>query len=130
MNKSNGGEVKKVLIIDDEPEIREIIEDIVSEMGYFCIMADSLITSIGIFECNKIDIAFFDVSLNADHASELGVANGIDLLMYVRKKNFSGKAICVSGFANILENDPNLKKFDVVIQKPFKEDDIIRSLIM
>ncbi|MBF0209222.1 MAG: response regulator [Oligoflexia bacterium] len=120
--------VKKALILDDDADVRIIMESILTELGYFCINVSDIRSAISIFDCNEISLLLVDISVPADVCNNENLGNGLDFHHYVRKKNFKGKSICVSGFADILIEDPSIKEFDCVLSKPFTKDELV-SLI-
>lgn len=120
--------IKIALILDDEPDIREIVEETLLAIGHFCIKAPDIYTAIQIFNCNDIDLALIDISLPSTERGAENFGNGLDFLVYLKRHGYIGKSICISGFADMLGNDPILKQFDHIVSKPFTEDDLLKAL--
>jgi CheY-like chemotaxis protein len=51
----------KVLVVDDEPEVREVLRDLLSDLGYDVILADSGPTALDALSANKPDLVLLDV---------------------------------------------------------------------
>ncbi len=52
-----------ILIIDDEPDIRELLQITVQRMGLDCICADSLGSARKLLGCNRVDLCLTDMKL-------------------------------------------------------------------
>ena len=55
--------VKKVLIVDDTPVIRNLLEDLLNSEGYEVLCAPDGIEALKIIEENEIDLVFCDVHM-------------------------------------------------------------------
>ena len=55
---------KKILIVDDEPDIIKLISDILSEHSFNIITSSTVEESLRLINDNEIDIALLDVSLD------------------------------------------------------------------
>ena len=104
----------EILIIDDNPDIRNILNDLISDAGYKTRVAANY--SQALFEIDKKipDVAIIDVKLDK------GDNDGIELLTHIKKKNKEVPVIIISGHANIEMAIKSLKSgaFEF-IQKPF-----------
>jgi len=86
---------KKILIVDDEKDIRFILEEIFSENNYQTISKGTIKETIDFIDNNLFDIAFIDVLLDEKNR------DGLYLLKYIKNKNKDIPVIMMSGHANI-----------------------------
>jgi len=107
----------EILIIDDNPDIRNILNDLINDAGYKTRVAANY--SQALFEIDKRlpDVAIIDVKLDK------GDNDGIQLLNHIKKKNKEIPVIIISGHANIEMAIKSLKSgaFEF-IQKPFDQE--------
>jgi len=82
-----------ILIIDDEPGIREVLTDVLQDEGYSVIVAEDGIEGLAELSANTVDLVFLDVWL-----PNMG---GIDVLKRVREQFPDVEVIMISGHANI-----------------------------
>ena len=110
----------EILIVDDNSDIRNIINDLLIDAGYRTRVAANF--NQAIFEIDKKipDIAIFDVKLDK------GDNDGIELLSYLKNKNNDIPVIIISGHANIEMAVKSLKHgaFEF-IEKPFDQDRLL-----
>jgi len=62
-NMETSRRVKKVLIVDDTPVIRNLLEDLLNSEGYEVLCAPDGIEALKIIEENEIDLVFCDVHM-------------------------------------------------------------------
>ena len=110
----------EILIVDDNSDIRNIINDLLVDAGYRTRVAANF--NQAIFEIDKKipDIAIFDVKLDK------GDNDGIELLSYLKNKNNDIPVIIISGHANIEMAVKSLKHgaFEF-IEKPFDQERLL-----
>jgi two-component system nitrogen regulation response regulator NtrX len=110
----------EILIVDDNSDIRNIINDLLIDAGYRTRVAANY--NQAIFEIDKKipDIAIFDVKLDK------GDNDGIELLSYLKNKNNDIPVIIISGHANIEMAVKSLKHgaFEF-IEKPFDQERLL-----
>ena len=110
----------EILIVDDNSDIRNIINDLLIDAGYRTRVAANF--NQAIFEIDKKipDIAIFDVKLDK------GDNDGIELLSYLKNKNNDIPVIIISGHANIEMAVKSLKHgaFEF-IEKPFDQERLL-----
>ncbi len=82
-----------ILVVDDEENIRDLLQDILEDEGYYVKTADSITTAKDRLSEEDFDIVFLDVWLPD--------GEGIDLIPYIKKLNPVTKIIMISGHANI-----------------------------
>jgi len=111
---------KKILIVDDEKDIRFILEEIFSENNYQTISKGTIKETIDFIDNNLFDIAFIDVLLDEKNR------DGLYLLKYIKNKNKDIPVIMMSGHANIelAVNSVKVGAFEF-LEKPFNQDRLL-----
>ena len=71
----------EILIIDDNPDIRNIIRDLISESGFKTRVAANYNQALTEIDKKLPDVAIIDVKLDK------GDNDGIELLSHIKKKN-------------------------------------------
>ena len=107
----------EILIIDDNPDIRNIIKDLIDESGFKTRVAANYNQALSEIDKKLPDVAIIDVKLDK------GDNDGIELLTHIKKKNKDIPVIIISGHANIEMAIKSLKSgaFEF-IQKPFDQE--------
>ena len=110
----------EILIIDDNSEIRVILEEILSETGYKTRLAANYNQALTEIDKKLPDIAIIDVKLDKSEN------DGIELLNHIKLKNKDIPVIIISGHANIEMAIKSLKSgaFEF-IQKPFDKERLV-----
>ena len=110
----------EILIIDDNAEIRVILQEILSDTGYKTRIAANYNQALTEIDKKLPDIAIIDVKLDKSDN------DGIELLTHIKKKNKDIPVIIISGHANIEMAIKSLKSgaFEF-IQKPFDRDRLV-----
>ena len=107
----------EILIIDDNSDIRLILNELISEAGYKTRMAANYNQALTEIDKKLPDVAIIDVKLDK------GDNDGIELLSHIKKKNKDIPVIIISGHANIEMAIKSLKTgaFEF-IEKPFDRE--------
>ena len=107
----------EILIIDDNPDIRSILNDLISDAGYKTRVAANYNQALTEIDKKLPDVAIIDVKLDK------GDNDGIQLLNHIKNKNKEVPVIIISGHANIEMAIKSLKSgaFEF-IQKPFDQE--------
>ena len=107
----------EILIIDDNPDIRSILNDLISDAGYKTRVAANYNQALTEIDKKLPDVAIIDVKLDK------GDNDGIELLSHIKNKNKDVPVIIISGHANIEMAVKSLKSgaFEF-IQKPFDQE--------
>ncbi len=110
----------EILIIDDNSEIRTILEEILSETGYKTRLAANYNQALSEIDKKLPDVAIIDVKLDKSDN------DGIELLNHIKTKNNDIPVIIISGHANIEMAVKSLKSgaFEF-IQKPFDKNRLV-----
>ena len=85
----------EILIIDDNADIRNILNDLISDAGYKTRVAANYNQALKEIDKKLPDVAIIDVKLDK------GDNDGIELLSHIKKKNKDIPVIIISGHANI-----------------------------
>lgn len=119
---------KKALIVDDSPEILEIIQEYLSELGI-----DSIKAADGKEALNKIKNDSFDIVITDVVMPEL---NGLELTRTVRRDHPQIKIMAISGGGNSGKLVASLALDQVLsegahsaLMKPFSEEDFKRKVL-
>jgi len=86
-------EKKKILIVDDEAMIRDMLNAVFTEGGYKVFTAENAETALMILGAENIMVMFLDLSLPG--------VNGIELCKKIRKENQIGILYAFTGYSNI-----------------------------
>jgi len=107
----------EILIIDDNPDIRLILNELIKEAGYKTRLAANYNQALSEIDKKLPEVAIIDVKLDK------GDNDGIELLNHIKKKNKDIPVIIISGHANIEMAVNSLKSgaFEF-IQKPFDKE--------
>ena len=107
----------EILIIDDNPDIRNILNDLISDAGYETRVAANYNQALNEIDKKLPDVAIIDVKLDK------GDNDGIELLSHIKNKNKDIPVIIISGHANIEMAIKSLKSgaFEF-LEKPFDEE--------
>ncbi len=113
----------KVLIVDDEKDILDLISDVVDDAGYIPLRAKNSAEAFDKISENAPEAVILDIWLKE---SEL---DGLGILEFMKKKYADIPVIMISGHGNIETALRSLKigAYDY-IEKPFKADKLINTL--
>ena len=111
----------KILIIDDDAELRKTVSDVLNAAGYSTDMAVSGNEALEKIVSEKYDIALLDMMMPG--------RDGMDVLMDMRKLRPSTRVIMITAFATIENAVTSIKKgAHDYISKPFKIMDLINTV--
>jgi len=110
----------EILIIDDNSDIRFILDELIKEAGYKTRLAANFDQALAEVDKKLPDVAIIDVKLDK------GDNDGIQLLNHIKEKNIDIPVIMISGHANIEMAVNSLKSgaFEF-IQKPFDKERLL-----
>lgn len=100
----------KVLIIDDESELRNLIKRLLELEGYFILTAGSAAEGLEMIKNNEIDIVVSDVRLPD--------GNGLDLIPLIKKQLPFSEIIILTAYGNIEDGVKAIKAgaFDYLVK--------------
>jgi len=107
----------EILIVDDNVDIRDILNDLISDHGFKTRVAANFNQALNEIDKKLPDVAILDVKLDK------GDNDGIELLTHIKNKNKDVPVIIISGHANIEMAVKSLKHgaFEF-IEKPFDQE--------
>ena len=105
----------EILIVDDNPDIRNILGELISDLGFKIRIAANYQQALSEIDKKLPDVALLDVKLSNTENNE-----GLKLLDHIKNKNKDIPVIIISGHANIemAVDSLRLGAFEF-IQKPF-----------
>jgi len=123
-SKSNAGKnaPKRILVLDDEPFVRNVLEDTLKSIGHQVMAASGACEAIEIVKSNDFDVVFTDLAMPD--------IDGIAAAARIKELKPQVKIILMSGHgagkAYELAGDDG--PIDGVISKPFRMEEILRML--
>ena len=114
---------KKLLIVDDEPSVRESVELLMTTLGFEVTTAECGKTAVELFEGQdrRFDCAIVDVSMPE--------MDGIETAERIRSIHPNLPIVFSSGYSEAAIPDELLQQPNtVMIRKPYRSDAIIRLL--
>ena len=107
----------EILIIDDNTDIRTIINDLIIDAGYKTRLAANYNQALNEIDKKLPDVAIIDVKLDK------GDNDGLQLLSHIKNKNANIPVIIITGHANVEMAIKALKSgaFEF-IEKPFNQE--------
>ena len=111
---------EEILIVDDNVDIRTLINELIIDAGYKTRVAANYNQALGEIDKKLPDVAILDVKLDK------GDNDGIELLSHIKSKNKDIPVIIISGHANIEMAIKSLQNgaFEF-IEKPFDQDRLL-----
>ena len=111
---------KEILIIDDNADIRNIINDLIIDAGYKTRLAANYEQALNEIDKKLPDLAIIDVKLDK------GDNDGLELLSHIKNKNRNIPIIIITGHANVEMAIKALKSgaFEF-IEKPFNQERLL-----
>ena len=108
-------EASKILIVDDEPVLRNLLEDSLTSEGFLCETAECAKTALAKIEDNKYDLVILDLALPD--------MNGILLCqkIYQNAPRLKGRIIFITGIGLDEDTSQHLKSLaGAYLAKPFE----------
>ncbi|OIP92273.1 MAG: hypothetical protein AUK26_05005 [Syntrophaceae bacterium CG2_30_58_14] len=110
-----------ILVVDDEPEMCWILENIIRKTGLACMTALSAREAMSLTESNQFSMTFLD--------AKLPDIDGLELARKLRKTNAHLPIVIVSGY--FYPDDPTIEGvlqeglIAAFVGKPFDHDEIV-----
>ncbi|MDH4222483.1 MAG: response regulator [candidate division Zixibacteria bacterium] len=102
----------KILVVDDDENIREVLSDLLLLEGHEVLLADGGEQALYIFDQRQPDIVITDLGMPG--------ISGWEVARRVKEKDPSRKVIVISGWGASLEEGHSLEVYvDQVLSKPF-----------
>ena len=104
----------EILIVDDNTDIRNILNDLILDAGYKTRVAANYNQALNEIDKKMPDVAILDVKLDK------GDNDGIQLLTHIKSKNNDVPVIMISGHANIDLSSEIIRGYSLgIFIKPF-----------
>ncbi len=112
---------EKILVVDDELFVRELLMEFLSTQGYEVILADSGEKAVQLINSQPVDVVLLDLKMSG--------MDGIETLKQIKKNVPDAIAIIMTGYPTIESSIEALRHgaCDYVI-KPFKLNDLKSSI--
>lgn len=120
-DRNNYGE-KSILIVDDEPNLVEIMSDILKTYGYRCTTQTSSAEALKLYES---DPNSFDLIITDQTMPEL---TGTDLITRVRKNHPEQAAILATGYSEEIDISKAKEHNIAYIQKPIDINKLLKTI--
>jgi DNA-binding response OmpR family regulator len=97
----------KILLIDDEEEVLDVVSLVLKTMGYYVVKARDGKEGIRRFDELSFDVVVTDLNMP--------LCNGDEVAKHIRKTDGNIQIICITGTPEDVDNS----YFDIVLKKPF-----------
>ena len=113
----------EILIVDDNADIRNILNELISDLGYKTRIAANYQQALSEIDKKLPDVAILDVKLDK------GDNDGIELLSHIKSKDKDVPVIIISGHASIEMAVKSLHEgaFEF-IEKPFDQERLLNFI--
>ena len=112
---------KKILYVDDDAALREIVKDQLSSAGFIVDEAEDGAAAIKKLEGGNFDLMLLDINMPNK--------SGIDVLKFIKEKSLKCKVIMLTGRVGFSVATESLKLgADDYITKPFNMDYLLFSI--
>jgi CheY-like chemotaxis protein len=112
--------VKEILIVDDQPGIRMLLSDILTNEGYEISTAETGREALDKATAKHYDLIVLDY--------KLPILNGLEVLQQLRRKQIEIPAILISGLVNNEVERSSDGLVEKVLAKPFNIKDIQQTV--
>lgn len=119
--KDNQTKVPQILVVDDEPEMRTILSEVIQAYKCVAMEASRATEAMAHMEKFRIDLILLDIHMHG--------ASGVDLLKVMRRRHLKIPTIVISGFVTE-ELAAELATFGVagIVAKPFTPTRIMEEI--
>ena len=90
MNLSGDQTVPQILIVDDEPELRIVLKEVIENLGCTCLEAGKATEALSLIKKFRVDLLLLDIQMQG--------ASGIDMLKVLRRRHLHIPTIVISGY--------------------------------
>jgi signal transduction histidine kinase/CheY-like chemotaxis protein len=110
----------KILLVDDEAALLDVVGDMIDYMGHNCRKADGGRAAIEMLEEEKFDLVVTDLGM-----PEVG---GWEVARFCRNRYPRMPVILISGWGAQLDGEEALQRVDAVVSKPFSLEEFEESI--
>jgi PAS domain S-box-containing protein len=108
----------KVLLVDDEPEICDLIRDLLGDAGFQVIAVQSAACARSVLEQSRFDLLITDLALNTP-------VSGVELAQIARGQHPEMPILAITGYAGLAGKLP---AGCAVVAKPFEPEEFVRRV--
>ena len=121
---------KKIVIIDDDPEICEAMSEILTDYGYQVFTALDTSTGYQLLLGNKPDLLILDIMMAT-------MSEGLDFATKIKKREgiygmpiliVSARPPVEKGYGRTLEEDLDWINADIFMEKPIEPEELIHNV--
>jgi PAS domain S-box-containing protein len=118
-----GGAGERILVVEDNPDVRRVVLAQLQGLGYRTIEADNADAAIALLNRGEaVDLLFTDIVM-------LGRMNGAELAHAARALRPGLKVLLTSGFAKAaMEDGPHAAEFKNLLSKPYRKAELAARL--
>ena len=110
-----------VLVVEDEPRLRELLVDVATDMGFAAIAARSAEEASRLFDADPADVVLLDLQLPG--------MNGMDLFEDLRRRRPQTQVVVVTGFGDLAAAQRAIRLGVVeFLTKPFHLNEVEAAL--
>ena len=108
----------RILVVDDEAEVRQLLHDILMSAGHTVTMAEDGISALALFEAGTYDLVLTDLGMPGMSGWEVAEA--------IKSRRPQVPVGLITGWAGIMEDaDLNKRGIDAIVNKPFDMNQIL-----
>jgi DNA-binding NtrC family response regulator len=111
---------KKVLVIDDDASIRDVLKDYLQEHGFEVMLAADGLEGLDMIKQGGHDILILDI--------RMPYVSGIGLLKIIKQHSPDTPVICMTGYGESPEKIAEQERVDVILSKPFDLQDLLQEI--
>ncbi len=121
---------KKILVIDDDPEICDALTEILTENGYEVVTALNTEDGLRLLENERPDLLILDIMMATMY-------EGLDFATEIRKKEgiwgipimiVSARPPAEKGYSRTIDEDMDWIQADIFMEKPVDPEDLIHNV--
>ncbi|MFH0731890.1 MAG: response regulator [Candidatus Omnitrophota bacterium] len=116
-------ETKKILIVDDDKQIRDLLSDYLTKKGFMVSTAKDGLEAISKSEAEKFDYIFLDIKMSG--------LNGVEVFKHIKQNKPQTNIIIMTGFrimAEELMSDELKKQIHTILYKPFSMKCVLKCV--
>jgi DNA-binding NtrC family response regulator len=119
--RTAAGEAVRVLVIDDEPIIRDVLQDILSREGYAIALAPDAESGLQALDEKEYDLIILDLMLPG--------IGGFETLKEIKRRDPDGVVVMITAYGSV-ETAVQAMRMGAhdYLTKPFKNEDVLRTL--
>jgi CheY-like chemotaxis protein len=114
------GRYRVVLVVDDEPDLREYAQHVLRERGFLVLTSADAEAALEAMRHVIVDVLFTDLVMP-------GTLDGIQLAHAARRMNPAIKIVCTTGFARISDSEMG-EACERLLRKPYRPDQLAAEI--